>query len=961
MSFVRRLSPDVCVDALENLACLVSETSHVLRMAQALIDALVEIAHAPDAIAPMVRWLSSKNDVDAALRLLRASAANASHPVQLTHIKAPFEAAVSHNDARRAIEALELVVGARGTARSPRDAMERGMWNSVLRAVCASSGELEQALAIVAERRLEPDSAMLNAMLSGFWRVRRDSGAVFATVAALQERWGVKLDGTSCRYVLHALCAERRWSAAREFIARMESEHGVRATPETLEVLVKALAECGDWRTVDDVRRQFGSELFRGRCYDATLSRSAADNDLERVVAEVRDMLHTGHVPRAETAAAVLDRFLAEGDNTTAYRLARTLFADKSSRDWADQSLVCSLVRIFAATRQYELLERVLSLEPSARRCVTLAEHELALRSLADAGDGEHLLRLFARTITTHRPRVTTFNELISALCRTGQREVALQHVLETMMPRAAVRPNGRTFAILALSFVKDAHDTDAALELLRSRMHEAGVQLSTAECEWLVHELNDLGHVELAKSVLALTTATATRTNNNNSNNATTNTARSRQPSDKRPHTATKPEPAALSSWDAPLLDANLDVLLREAKLRHAIDLATEHVARLGVTPGIERVLREAALQYDYEGFDRVRKSIEACATPPSPASSTLLCELWMQVVLHRITHAAHDADSAAAATSAIHILEHLATDKAAAVDSYRVDKVLVSVAQRGHEAQLLALFDVLVQRRLPYSRAAANDVVELLCRRAAAATEAPRQSEALALVRRVLALMHQSPVVRPNATSYNRVFDVCSLHNDPASAHSLLLEMCAAGVNPDRHTCATVFSLFLRDGSLSVRQIFELLHASGLTPTVAAYNFLIKLLGEQRLFDEALAVLEHEMPSAGVQPTVASYHALLRAYVPNSLREALELVRSMMSDQCAVKPDRETFRLLAKAAIAAQDRHMVDYIADELMPAAGLVADARFVALQQRAAFLESRAWKVDTIQTDHVPQSE
>ncbi|CAM9832210.1 unnamed protein product, partial [Laminaria digitata] len=204
----------------------------------------------------------------------------------------------------------------------------------------------------------------------------------------------------------------------------------------------------------------------------------------------------------------------------------------------------------------------------------------------------------------------------------------------------------------------------------------------------------------------------------------------------------------------------------------------------------------------------------------------------------------------------------------------------------------------------------------------------------------KRALSLLEDMPSrgVDPNAHTYGSAIHACVVGGERKRALALLEEMMERGVPPD--SVAFNAAMAAVDGWAAALRLMEVMEREGVLPDVVTYNTALGVIARSGREDVALALLNHmrtegytpdlvsfntaidacasrekwqeavqllevDMPGAKVKPDVISFTSVIHACAGphGNWEKAYELLDNMWQDAEGAKPNKRTYDLVIQA----------------------------------------------------------
>nr|ABF94645.1 expressed protein [Oryza sativa Japonica Group] len=177
------------------------------------------------------------------------------------------------------------------------------------------------------------------------------------------------------------------------------------------------------------------------------------------------------------------------------------------------------------------------------------------------------------------------------------------------------------------------------------------------------------------------------------------------------------------------------------------------------------------------------------------------------------------------------------------------------------------------------------------------------------------VLRLFRSLPFA-PTAPLFTTLISSLAASGRPLAARAAFASLLKSGVPPT----ASAFTALLRSSSDAldfVDSVFRAMEALGCSPDAAVYNWVISMLCDFQLVQEALGFLDHMLEN-GPRPTARSFTAILRAYCEQGrFFDAGRLVDTMIQNGCP--PDVVSYTVLIEGLCRVGEFSTVEMILGE------------------------------------------
>uniref|UniRef100_J3LLF2 Pentacotripeptide-repeat region of PRORP domain-containing protein n=2 Tax=Oryza brachyantha TaxID=4533 RepID=J3LLF2_ORYBR len=177
------------------------------------------------------------------------------------------------------------------------------------------------------------------------------------------------------------------------------------------------------------------------------------------------------------------------------------------------------------------------------------------------------------------------------------------------------------------------------------------------------------------------------------------------------------------------------------------------------------------------------------------------------------------------------------------------------------------------------------------------------------------VLRLFRSLPFA-PTSSLFTTLISSLSASGRPLAARAAFASLLKSGAPPT----ASAFTALLKsshDALDFVDSVFRAMDAAGCSPDAPVYNWIISMLCDFRLLQEALGFLDHMLEN-GPRPTARSFTAVLRVYCEQErFHEAERLVDTMIQNGCP--PDVVSYSVLIEGLCRVGEFSKVEMILGE------------------------------------------
>ncbi|CAL4947998.1 unnamed protein product [Urochloa decumbens] len=178
-----------------------------------------------------------------------------------------------------------------------------------------------------------------------------------------------------------------------------------------------------------------------------------------------------------------------------------------------------------------------------------------------------------------------------------------------------------------------------------------------------------------------------------------------------------------------------------------------------------------------------------------------------------------------------------------------------------------------------------------------------AGRVEDVVTMLRAMRREAETAPASRPDHVTYTTVISALVAAGDMARARSVLDEMAAAGVPPNRVTYNVLLNGYCQQLQISkAKELFEeMVNGAGIQPGVVTYN---TLMDGCVLSDDSAGALAffNEMRSRGIAPSTVSYTTLMKAFAVSGQPKMAHKVFEEMERDPRVSVDRAAWNMLVE-----------------------------------------------------------
>ncbi|CAL4954999.1 unnamed protein product [Urochloa decumbens] len=178
-----------------------------------------------------------------------------------------------------------------------------------------------------------------------------------------------------------------------------------------------------------------------------------------------------------------------------------------------------------------------------------------------------------------------------------------------------------------------------------------------------------------------------------------------------------------------------------------------------------------------------------------------------------------------------------------------------------------------------------------------------AGRVEDVVTMLRAMRREAETAPASRPDHVTYTTVISALVAAGDMARARSVLDEMAAAGVPPNRVTYNVLLNGYCQQLQISkAKELFEeMVNGAGIQPGVVTYN---TLMDGCVLSDDSAGALAffNEMRSRGIAPSTVSYTTLMKVFAVSGQPKMAHKVFEEMERDPRVSVDRAAWNMLVE-----------------------------------------------------------